>query len=392
MRNRLACALLAAALAAFSPVLAPAAPAAPGDPQSVPAGPPVVGDPGRYAEPETDADGPATRPAGTAGIAALPSQTMNYQGYVTDNFGAPLNGGHSVTVRLWNAAAAGAVVFGPENFPVVAMTNGLFNLAIGSTLTLDPALFDQALWIEIAVDATTLPRQPLRPVAYANSLVPGAVIDGDPPGSTTGLTVRNLGAGEDAMALSGGRYGLYVAEDGAGDEAIYSVDYINSLGYRSRADSYVWVPGIAGVVVTPTALDINPSGSNPGRANLGTPLAAGVTTNYLIPITIPSVLLGQGVTVEELTVYYQVSNAASFITGTALHKLSSASGVAALIDDPTDRASTTDASYSLAPAGDNVLTAASGPLTVVLSLDFATTSQYIRVAGVRLRLGHVPTP
>jgi len=145
-------------------------------------------------------------------------------------------------------------------------------------------------------------------------------------------------------------------------------------------------------VGTPTALDINPSGTNPGRANLGTPLAAGVTTNYLIPITIPSVLLGQGVTVEELTVYYQVSNAASFITGTALHKLSSASGVAALIDDPTDRASTTDASYSLVPAGDNVLTAASGPLTVVLSLDFATTSQYIRVAGVRLRLGHVPTP
>lgn len=393
MKNRLALGFLAAGFAALCLWLAPPALAGEGDAEPPPASVQLVGDPGRYAETAPEEDRPGTRPAGTAAVTDQVMQMLNYQGYVTDNLGAPLNGPHTFTVRLHNSPTSIGASFGPETFTDVPVTNGLFHLTIGSTLPLYPSIFGQALWIGIEVDGTALPRQQLNPVPYAFGVVPGASIEGIPTGGAQqGLYVGIEGDGIDGIHARGNRYGLYVAEDGPGDVGIYSVDYINSLGYRSRSDSYVWAPGLSGVAQDPADLNIFVSEQVVGRVNLEHPDAVGGEEAFMIPLQIPAVSMGTPVDVEELTVYYNCSSAGSYITGTELWKVVDASSQVALINDTANRTSIAASSYSLTPAGDNVLSADSGPLTVVIRLSFSATDQFVRIAGVRLRLGHTASP
>jgi hypothetical protein len=92
----------------------------------------------------------------------------------------------------------------------VTVQGGLFSTALGDTTALDAGLFDgQALWLGITVgaDAEATPRQQVLPVAYALSLVPGAIISDT--SSVPALKVNNAGDGpalhvEGWTAINGG--------------------------------------------------------------------------------------------------------------------------------------------------------------------------------------------
>ena len=351
-----------------------------------------VGDPSRYDEPPRAASAPAgARPLSPASLPA--GQRINYQGYVTDALGVALSGPHDFQVSLWDDPAAGVRFFGPENHNAVPVTHGLFQFEIGTCGCLYADIFDRPLYLEVVVDGTTLPRQPLRAVPHGLGLAPGASVEGSPVAGNRALTVQNTNAAanQDGLYAEGSRYGLYVLSSN-GSEAIYSDDYINSQGYRSRSDTYVYVPGIEGQPLNPATLDVNPSGSFRGRVDLSGTNPGGSTAYFYIPITVPGVLYGQDVTVEQATVFYINSSIQSYITETSLHRLEDADTELDLFTDVNNRISTSATSYSITPSANTVLSSSSGPLTLRLALFFSNDVQVISIAGVRLRLGHVPAP
>ena len=364
----------------------------------------VIGDPAWYPD-EVDQDLLEVQPAAADIILAQPPYTMNYQGYLTDGSGSPLNGAYDIVASLWDHISAGTREWGPETHVDAAVSNGLFHLALGSVTPLLPNVFDEALFLELTVGTTTLPRQPLRATAYAYGLVPGATVVGDPDGTSYGLYVSNTGTGASDRGLyargtqygiyaTGEQYGLYAAESGTGDVGILTPDYVRSGGYRSAADSYLFVPGNAGVAsgVLPSA-GLQVSYGPNGGAELRNLVAGPVTRYFLIPIQTPAVLFGQNVTIEQVTLYYDLDSAASFITTTNLRKQTGTGMHLAsdLLDSTTDLTSTGPTSVSFTPVN-AMLDSGTGGLMLRLALRFANTTDNIYIGGVRLRFGHVPPP
>ena len=80
-------------------------------------------------------------------ILAQPPYTMNYQGYLTNSSGSPLNGTYTLAFLLHNHGTQGTQVWGPEIHSDQQVTNGLFQVVLGSTLTLRPNIFKEALFL-----------------------------------------------------------------------------------------------------------------------------------------------------------------------------------------------------------------------------------------------------
>jgi hypothetical protein len=118
---------------------------------------------------------------GTAGGSspAAPEANVGFsipvQGRLTDAGGAPLNGFYKMTFRLYHALSGGPVVCSDVNTNV-PVSNGLFNTYIWGDC--GNFIDGQQLYvgIEVESDGEMTPRQPIYPVPYATSLMPGAVI------------------------------------------------------------------------------------------------------------------------------------------------------------------------------------------------------------------------
>lgn len=93
-----------------------------------------------------------------------------YQGRLTDAVGAPKNGTFSMTFRIYNAATGGTKYW-EETQPAVTVTNGLFNVLLGSVNLLDPAteLPDgPECYLEIEIEGEVItPRVRIVSSAYA---------------------------------------------------------------------------------------------------------------------------------------------------------------------------------------------------------------------------------
>jgi hypothetical protein len=359
----------------------------------------VAGDPGQYPDLVGEAEvAPPLSPQGAQSVGY--AKPINYQGFVTDALGAPLQGPHNFTVYLYDAAAAGTVQFGREDHTAVNVVNGHFLLAIGAgtlgapNLALDPAVFDVDLWLEVWVDGSPLPRQPLRAVPWSYGLIPGATVWGDPTDSYA-LRVIHTGTGatDRGIYAYGNQYGLVADEFGTGSDAIYSGNYVNAQGYRSRSDSYLWFPGMECEPIDPVQASATVSGFPRGAVKLKWTGTGGHHHGFHLPLTLPGELLGQRVTVEQITVYYMSSSAANAnIDDTSLSRMTDANSEVLVVSDLTDHASTVATSYALTPTSDNVLSSASGPLTLYFICYFANTIDYVQLGMVRVRLGHTETP
>jgi hypothetical protein len=347
---------------------------------------PVAGDPAQYADPPAQEEA-----AGGDDLnlkLAQPPFTMNYQGYLTNSSGSPYNGTVNISASLYNLPAGGSLMWGPEVHNGVSVANGLFQLVLGTTTALEPADFSSALYLHLVVGGTTMPRQPLRGSAYAFSVAPGAEIDGVPNGATYAFKVTNADSAETGRGIYANAmgYAIYASEGGTGDTAIYTPDYIRARGLHVAEDSYLFVPGMAGKPWDDAAnsaliVDAQSNGtvrlrarSNPG------------TYYFYIPINTLAVLYGQNVTVEELLVYYQVDNAASFITEVSLERGAAAGSSVALVSDATDLKSTTATTKAYTPANAE-LSSSAGYLMARFVIVFANTTQGVEIGGIRLRLG-----
>ena len=96
---------------------------------------------------------------------------INYQGRLTDKRSTALSGKHAVTLRLYDAAEAGNLLWEESHQVTLAKEdNGLFTVVLGSTQPFHHDLsFNFPLWLSIEVDAggELSLRQPLAAAPYA---------------------------------------------------------------------------------------------------------------------------------------------------------------------------------------------------------------------------------
>ncbi len=97
--------------------------------------------------------------------AAIPP-TINYQGYLTDAAGVPVNGTVQMVFSIYNVAVGGSALW--TQTQSVAVAKGVYNVTLGGA-TLIALPFDVQYYLGVAVgaDPEMTPRQALTSVAYA---------------------------------------------------------------------------------------------------------------------------------------------------------------------------------------------------------------------------------
>ena len=103
----------------------------------------------------------------TVAFAAVPN-TINYQGYLTDNSGNPITSAVSITFNIYSVAAGGAPLWA-ETHTNIPVNMGIYNVILGSVTSLGGLAFDVPYYLGVAVgsDPEMIPRQPLTSVGYA---------------------------------------------------------------------------------------------------------------------------------------------------------------------------------------------------------------------------------
>jgi len=364
--------------------------------------------------------------------------TMSYQGKLMEN-GVPVTGSRSMTFRLWDAPSGGNWYW-EEGPKTVSVNNGLFSVSLGDTNPFNVGIFNMQLYLEIDVAGTILPRQLLQGAPYAMSLAPGAEMSGDQSWSL--LYAKNLGGGEGIMGESGwgsglagysssghgvyaqsggsGFYGaalqaknthadgialvaqnystsdaaLVVENDGTGDllkgfggdGGNDEFSFKNDGTFQDKAPSYIFIPGAG----------INLSTINPGASVLSSGSHGSVfvdrTGNWgvCLPITLPTVLYGQAVKIEQVRIYYWSNDSRNYIGNTSVQLFDSTGQFRELGYNPTIQNSSSMSSFYDVNVPYGALSADNGLVSVCFSVTFGDMYNQITFAGARLKLRHHP--
>jgi len=203
-------------------------------------------------------------PAQPAGVGVLngPDSTpiptlINYQGYLTDSSGTPINAILSITFAIYDA---GATQLWTETQPSVSVSNGLFNVLLGSVSPINTSHLSGVtyLGVRVGADAEMTPRQRLVSVAYALRAAmannadtldgqeaaafatvghthPDVYVNtsGDIMTGTLTLPANGLVAGTNQLVLSGGNVGIGTATPGYKlhvQGTIYAIDSGSGVG------------------------------------------------------------------------------------------------------------------------------------------------------------------
>jgi hypothetical protein len=110
---------------------------------------------------------PASAPA------AASTATIPYQGRLADSGGSPLNGSYAMTFKLYNVANNGGALW-TETWSggnSVSVSNGLFNVMLGSLTPMPQSLFSDntSLWlgVKVGADSEMAPRVQLGSAPFA---------------------------------------------------------------------------------------------------------------------------------------------------------------------------------------------------------------------------------
>jgi hypothetical protein len=77
-------------------------------------------------------------------------EAINYQGYLTDAEGNPLNGDVGMTFRIWNAPTGGTQLWSAPH-GAVKVSEGVFNVLLGSSVPITVAILDGDCFLGITV-------------------------------------------------------------------------------------------------------------------------------------------------------------------------------------------------------------------------------------------------
>jgi hypothetical protein len=328
-------------------------------------------------------------------ILAQPPYTMNYQGYLTDGSGNPLNGTYNLVFRLYDAASEGNLEWGPETHNNVQVTNGIFQVVLGSSVTLYPNDFDEALYLGVWVNDTAVPpRQPLRAVPYAFGLVPGAEVQGAPEGTNYGLYVNNTATdssnrgiyaqGNDIGVYAYGvtDYGLY-ASSMSGTYAIFSADVTYSSKGYAGPETYVWLPAMDAALKYLDLGQAHIEVETYGEVQIAADAAADVDVEIPIQIEVP---YGRQYLLRSARVYYKVDSDCYIADGWILGRDFGSNASWAIGHNSTDGTSTSFTYYTINATDYYTVTATQAPTNLQIRLHMNNDSGDAWLYGVRLQL------
>jgi len=110
-------------------------------------------------------------------IAQVPGQ-MNYQGYLIDNSGTPLDGDYLMTFAIYNVQAGGTAVWAESQ--TVSVEDGIYNVILGQPSNeLTPDLFQTDLYLGITIDSDSEMVPRLKLTATPFSMQSGHADDSD---------------------------------------------------------------------------------------------------------------------------------------------------------------------------------------------------------------------
>jgi hypothetical protein len=114
----------------------------------------------------------------TLALAAIPP-TLNYQGYLTDDSDAPVDGSVAITFRIYDAQTTTTPLW--TGSQTVTVNQGVFSVELGSSSNPFPLhLFDNPLWLGLTVDADSemTPRRAITTTAFAYKAQDADMLDG----------------------------------------------------------------------------------------------------------------------------------------------------------------------------------------------------------------------
>jgi hypothetical protein len=166
------------------------------------------------------------------GVEGVIGGSFPVQGRLTTSSGVPLNGTYTITFRLYDYLSDVTPLCTDEDAGI-SVVNGLFSSLVdgcASYFTGDTVY----LGIEVNNDGEMSPRQYIRPVPYALSLYPGAVISAS-IGSTPMLELQSWGTSgrglrSYAMSTTGTNYGIVGASRSLGGFGLYSYNTSGGTG------------------------------------------------------------------------------------------------------------------------------------------------------------------
>ncbi len=101
--------------------------------------------------------------------AVVVPSVINYQGYLTDSDGKALDGTYPITFYLYDEASGTRPWVWQETHTSVQVTNGLFNVLLGSVDSLSAEIFTGGRFLSVKVgnEVEMTPRMRLTSSAYA---------------------------------------------------------------------------------------------------------------------------------------------------------------------------------------------------------------------------------
>jgi hypothetical protein len=339
------------------------------------------------------------------GAPILVEAVIPIQGRLTDAAGHPVaDGDYDLTFRLRDGTPTPLCTDAPP--PQVHVEDGLFNATISGCPT---SIFDgryMCATVEVGSDGEMSPCLSVNPVPYAMSLRPGATINNRDAGrgltvksgqmggtgaalwaentnGTAGIGLWAVAAGGDATVISSNTSltgALFKGFGGDGGEDEFRVQ--NDGAIETKADSYVFVPGV----------DMRQTGGVPGSISINeygvavfNPGAMGVAT-VAFAVSLPAVLYGQPVELEDLTIYCDSFGDAE-ITQVDVTVLQANGGATTVLTSTEDQACATYAGFALTAPENTLLSADAGILGIAIDIStFDVTS--MKIGGLRLHLGH----
>jgi hypothetical protein len=137
--------------------------------------------------------------------ADVPPQ-INYQGYLTDAEGDPVDGDYQITFKIYTPDDA----LQWSEIQTVPVVNGIYNVQLGSVAPLPPVIFGGPLFLGVTVgtDAEMVPRQPLTSAPYALKARDADTLQSFVPGD-----FADSGHGHDFSDLSGAAADAQIPDD-----------------------------------------------------------------------------------------------------------------------------------------------------------------------------------
>jgi len=181
--------------------------------------------------------------------AAEAPRLVNYQGILTDQDGELLNGTYLLTFYIYPDSAQGSPFLWMERHENVDVTNGLFNLILGSNTSFPESLFaDDERWLGIAVntDPEIYPRMRITSTPYALR----AAIADSAMGAASGADADWVITGNDMFSGVSGNVGIGTNTPGkrlqVGDNTVPDSEGMIRLASRSgtQGSNRIWDIGV----------------------------------------------------------------------------------------------------------------------------------------------------